>query len=293
MRLFISLAFAFLAAFSVPVQAYFFNIPVDISLRSGTPYTEVEIEGEVYYVLVDLGSRFPLSLRKDILEKLDKSPYGTAKWRDVFGVGYEEPAYIIPKIIVGDMIFDNIIANEKEFNLVYSPDGNLTCSETDGVLGRAILSRFNLLLDFSKSIIFATDVYCYLGTMGYHLEKFVKIPFKRPDGGIIFPIDLDIGTVQFALDTGCTMSVLDSSLVSDKELDIGPFSFPIYKSSRFRMGDFDFGGTELHCLNIFKSEVLNGILGMDFLKTHVVYIDFDEQFIYISKNAETKEKSAI
>jgi hypothetical protein len=167
--------------------------------------------------------------------------------------------------------------------LLKSTADELNDYQTEGVIGRALLSQFNLLLDFSKSVIFVTDQIHYLDALGYHLEKFIKIPFERQKGSIIFPIDLDIGEKKFILDTGCTTSIINSSLLSDQKFDKALYGIPIFTTSKFSIGAHDFGMMDLLLVKIFTAGILDGILGMDFLKTHVVYIDFDKKLIYMKQ----------
>ncbi len=272
-----------LSIFAVPIEAYFYQVPISISEKSSTPYMTVEIENEKYSILIDLGSQFPFALRKEILQNLEKTFYETIQSKDIFGIEYETPVYIIPEITAGDILVKNMVTKEEEYKLVYSSNGDLTDTETDGSVGLPLLSLKNLLLDFSKPMIFATDSHDLLDLLGYDLDQFQKVSFQESDEFILFSIELDIGSKQFILDTGCTWSFLRSDLLTQQTLISFVPEIPIYETSKFKIGGHDFGEIELCSLKMAHSELFDGILGMDFLEEHIVYIDFSANVLYIKR----------
>ena len=254
------------------IHAYFYVIPVEVSPYNNLPYTAVEIEKKKTFLVVDLGSKLPLSLEKEFLEGLStRYPYGTAKWKDAYAQEHETSAYIIPEVKFGDLIMLNVVANAEE-----NENPNIK-----GCLGRTLLSEFNLLLDFSKRGIFLTDQFGTLHLMGYHLEQFIKVPFDGPANSIIFSIELDNGLKRFALDTGASTTFINASFFKDCVFEKEQFDMPVYTTSKFCIGDHDFGQTDLHVLDFFTMGLLDGILGMDFLQKHKVYIDFENKYLYI------------
>ncbi len=255
---------------------YFHYIPVQISSYNNLPYVAVNIENEEYFLLVDLGSKLTLSLAKNILEKnAGRIPYGTAKWIDNFGNSYEMPAHILSEVKIANIVINNIVANE-EYNAGQTP--------RDGVIGRSLLSRFNLLLDFSNSSILTTDDFCCLGVLGYDLDKFIKVPFSGARNEIIFSIKIDNVDKRFLLSTGCSISFINASFFKDQKFELEQFGLPIYSTSKFSIGDYDFGLTDLHVMDFFTMDIIDAVLGMDFLKKHVVYVDFENKYLYIQPN---------
>jgi hypothetical protein len=67
-------------------------------LSTQTPYTEIEIEKEKYYLIVDLGSDAELGIKTKTLEKINKTLIGQAYWSDVKNTEYESLKYQIPKV---------------------------------------------------------------------------------------------------------------------------------------------------------------------------------------------------
>src|SRR5579862_907719 len=92
-------------------------IPVTFS-ESELPLVKVEIEGNTYSLLVDLGFNAQLTLQKSILEKIRKKPYGTVQFIDVLGNDYESQKYLIPEIKIGNITFAEVIVEEEndEYN---------------------------------------------------------------------------------------------------------------------------------------------------------------------------------
>src|ERR1700728_2782281 len=83
-------------------QPHLVFIPVTFT-SSGIPMLDASIEGKTYPLQFDLGSKFPLSLKKNVLDAInDKKSFGMAKWQDVKGNFYEEPSYYIPCVKIGN-----------------------------------------------------------------------------------------------------------------------------------------------------------------------------------------------
>ena len=89
------------------------------------------------------------------------------------------------------------------------------------------------------------------------------------------------------LDTGCTRSLLKPSVIEgleSTEWNPGLFS---WHSSKFSFGGQGFGSLDFLLVEmapIFSK--IDGMIGMDFLKEHVVYIDFQKKRAYIGKSDE-------
>jgi hypothetical protein len=256
--------------FITSLNAYFHPIPIQIPLDDNRPYAKVEIENDDYFLLVDLGTILPLSLQKSILERLNVHiPYRTAQYMDIFGNRYEMPTYILPQVKIENVVFHSTVVNEE------------TYTGRDGKIGRSLLSHFNLLLNFSNPVILATDNFFMLKLLGYDLDEFIKVPFSGVCSEIVFSIKMDSIEKRFMLDTGSCFSLIDASFFKDETFGREQFGIPIYSTSKFIIGGHDFGLTDLYLMDVVAKDHFDGILGMDFLKRHIVYVDFKEKHLYI------------
>jgi hypothetical protein len=64
------------------------------------------------------------------------------------------------------------------------------------------------------------------------------------------------------------------------------YGFPWLTSTHFTMNGTNFGSQDLYFLSMTRElNDLDGILGMDFIEKHVIYIDFSKKLLYI-RNAD-------
>ncbi len=250
------------------------------------PLIEMKIAGKRYPVIIDLGSSAQMSLDKEVLQEAYKKPYGMAQFRDFKGNCYESQNYLVPNIKIGDAAFFDVIVEEKneEFNhngIIRGRDEKVP-SPRKGSIGRSLLKRRNLFLDFPRSrIAFIDNVN---KQMDYPIEGMLKVPFKMTPLGVTLAIQTDIGEKNFVIDTGATTTWVRSSLYQEKEYQTSSCDLDYFSSSLFVIGGQEFGPIDLYLLDISPEwHEMDGLLGMSFCKHHPMYIDFREKMIYIGR----------
>lgn len=276
-------------------KSYYAVLPVkfdDINM----PYVNVMIEDVNVSLGVDLGSRLEMEIYPEVLGQFYKRAYGTEKWKNFRGTEFEYPTYTLPRIEIGSLTFKNPIVVEfpseaNEESIIWEDlEQEKSSPRVVGQLGRGLLKKVNLLLDMECSKMILTNSVKKLKNDGYDLKTFEKVPFKLGPKGIVIEIETDQGKVKLLLDTGCTWTMLHDFLypeILEKKFD--RHGFPIYKSDKFIINKRDFGSKELYFLKMTEElNDIDGFLGMDFIKKHVMYIDFEKQYIYI-KPPSSKE----
>lgn len=266
---------------------YHFCFPVEFIADSACPHFKITIENKCYHVLFDLGAKTPLTLNKKILEQINKTPDGTTSYGDIKGTRYEVLVYRIPEICIDNQIFRNVQTKEESIDFIKnstagSSEKQEMAHDDDGRIGRDLFSGKNLFFDFHNSTFIVTNDISRLKKVGYSLDKFTQVRFERTPKGYNLEIKIDdVGIKKFAIDTGASHSILCSSSVATIP-NTQKCGFPMLQTSRFIIGSKDFGNQELlilefptHCTDI------DGILGMDFLKEHVIYLDFTKMIAYI------------
>lgn len=264
-----------------PPKDYFERIPISFG-PGKIPYIKAEIEGNSYSLEFDLGSGALCTLHRKILSKINKDYEGIYGWMDFKGNKYESPCYIIPKLKIENLAFDNVLVKQdrEDFHVSATIDGDVP--EQDGVIGRPFLEKFNLFLDFRNAAIFPCSSFSKLKGTGLISEKFVKAPFILDEYGIILNIETDIGVKRFCFDTGATGTILNKALISTELLLLKDEESNLFRTSKFKIGENDFGETKFFLLELDPSFEFDGILGMDFLKKHSTYIDYFNRFIYLN-----------
>lgn len=264
-------------------------IPVRFSV-SNLPIIEITIEGNRYPVELDLGSKFELSLDPLVLKNLYKKYQGNVLWKNITGSQYEHSLYILDKITIGKLQFNNVSIVEMPQE-AYSPLWESTIpvikkESPVGQIGRKLINKTNLLLDFNRGLIFFSNSRQALRRRGYDLSNYLKIPLEITSQGIFLKIETDYGIQDFFLDTGSTWTLLNKKFLPANEI-LTEKGFPVGLSKRFQMAGQDFGPIKIHFLSIpADMEKIEGILGMGFLKHHILYLDFANKKALLQKSED-------
>jgi hypothetical protein len=265
-----------------PFKAPFARIPVKFT-SSLTPYTEIEIEKKKYYLIVDLGSDSELGIKTEVLEKIGKKFLGKTHWYDIKGKEYESSRYQIPKMKIGKVQINNAKAHDgytAEAGHIWG-EKKYAEDEISGTFGKSLLgiSR-HLLLDLNNSAFFIfrkREDLKHLRKEGYLLENLVELPFDGAKNRVVFLVDTDMGQKRFLLDTGASISIIRPTFITAEERDEMQHSRMTITFSKFVIAGHDFGEIDLHAYDVpDKFEDVDGFLGMDFCKKHVIYLDFTE-----------------
>lgn len=256
---------------------------------SEIPYIGVSIEGDQYSMVIDLGSRFEMDIKSDVLKNLSKLRLGTEKWRNFRGNEFTRPSYILPKIEIGSLVFNNPSAVETlllevdDCIIWRDPNEEKKYQKTVGSLGRKFFKSLNLLFDVQRSKMIATNNLNKLKNNGYDLKTYLKTPFELHSKGIILQVNTDVGVLRLLLDTGATSTFIHDKLYPlNMERVFDCRGLPTLNSQLFSISGRDFGEKKLYFLAMTDEiQEFDGALGMDFIKEHVMYIDFFETEIYL------------
>ncbi len=163
---------------------------------AATPLVDVSINGTTYSLPLDLGSRFPLTLNKEVLENIPKTLNGTTQLQDIKGNLHEVPVYVLQDLRIGGLKLNNVVAIEEK------PNSKI---QEFGSFGRPLLQRFNILLDFKNSKIIVSNNISRLKKSGYDIDKMVKLTLDDSQR-ITLEASTNLGTGKFDLDTGATVN---------------------------------------------------------------------------------------
>ena len=266
------------------------DLPIQFINSNQLPCTSIEIEGNSYSVEIDLGTRMAVSLHKNILENMQKEPDGNSRRMDIRGNKYETPIYLIPNIRVGKQLLKKIQTREE------SLDFFVNCSigvdaQTDiqnaGRIGREFFRDKNIFMDLNNCIFIACNGPKNLKKRNYKIDNLIPIPFRSTSGGIFLDVETDMGVQRFVLDTGSTLSVIRASDYKEGVPIRQCRGLPVIETSKFVMNGIDFGRRDLCLVDISPAfDDMDGLLGMDFLKEYIVYLDFGKKMAYIGKSVK-------
>jgi hypothetical protein len=281
--LLISLIAALLTWRSFVCNSYHFTIPIEKFSDSEIPCTSIKIEDYSYPVEIDLGSKTAISLDKIAIDKVKKNPAGSSRRMDFRGNKYETPLYTIDFLKIGELILGRTKIREEssvfalEGSILYKGKEKADSNPIVGRIGRDIFDSKNLLIDVPNLQLIVCD-----SLKKTSLEDPISLPFENTLAGIVLKIKTDAGTYRFLLDTGCTASALRShASIESTKLRNG---IPVFESSKFVIADVDFGKQDFYLLDLsLDFNEMDGLLGMDFIKDHAVYLDFRTNTAYISR----------
>jgi hypothetical protein len=117
-----------------------------------------------------------------------------------------------------------------------------------------------------------------------------RFPVPKHGDVLVVPVRIGAKTYQFLLDTGCTYSVVDLSLLPREPLETvkgtsasgKEEAIPLHRWPPAWLGDFPLdsgapvGGVDLRKVREVTGYPIYGVIGMDFLGEHVVQVNFDK-----------------
>lgn len=166
----------------------------------------------------------------------------------------------------------------KEESSLFAIQTTINHSEDDhlGRIGRDFFSNKNLFLDLGNHTFIVCSHLKNLRKNGYETKNLYPLPFILKDIGIVFEFNTDFRTKILLLDTSTTYTFLRNDLSE----------FNSFTSSKFSIGSTDFDPMKLRHLNINSLiDQIDGTLGMDFLLTHPIYLDFSNNTAYVDKTS--------
>ena len=240
------------------------------------PCVATHIQGKIYYLKLSLDTKLPLTLKKEVLEILDKTPHGKTHWINEKGGSFDEETYLISSIKIGNRLLKEVeVCEEQESRLI---------QKAFGIIGRPLLEQQNLFFDFPHGALFIEESLRFLQKRGFCPKKLVKIPFTKNKGGLVVEVETDLGTRRLSLSISNSHTFIRPSLAKNFTCEVESENLPFLPSSRLVLGGEDFGKKSLYLVDFTeKITEIDGCIGMDFLKQHVLYLDFKNNLAYIDK----------
>ena len=278
------------------------RFPIDFVPFTRQPRTEVKIGDLSYQFMIDLGSSSFITMKSTLLSTLEKKPHRSIVSFDMKGNKYYSESYIIPEIKIRNITIRKIEVIEETADFLQKAsviyDSTKTTLDDDirekpGRIGRDLFVKFhsNIFMDFGSGMMYAC---CHLRDRkkdGYIPSKFIRVPFELDDReGIVLTIGTDFGQRRFMLDTGATKCVVQPFVVKERECSEWRPGVLQCHSEQCVIGGKDFGGVDFLLYELAPIfERLDGVIGMDFMMKHVVYLDFGKKMAYIGKANECRK----
>ena len=268
------------------LEKSFVSLPVSYSPQK-IPLLDAIINNKAVLLKLDFGSKYHLFLNDSFLATIEKQELGKELTRDFKGNKYDTPFYSLSKLQLGPLSFHNVKAHEQSQEQTTNQTLWKTAppSKNDlivGYIGRPAFETRNFLLDFPHQKFILCDDIPTVKKNGYDLDDFLKVPCIQTKFGIIMNFMTDFGEARLVLDTGTTITMVRSGFTKDALTTLDSRNIRHVFSEKFMIGGFDFTNKNLFLFDISEELTLfDGILGMDFLEKHILYLDRKSSMMYI------------
>ncbi|MBI3236922.1 MAG: hypothetical protein HYZ48_04400 [Chlamydiales bacterium] len=290
-------------------NAYFVPMKMEGFSPGNIPYFTVNIENQTVVAKVDLGYEGYIALSSDVIEALSakkfirrSSSYGLK------GKVREFDVYELERIHTKTMSFYPVLVDEEspEFKRDINLGEEGKVSEGDfGRVGWRLFQNFNLLVDHENSTFALCDSLETLKKRGYPVDCFSETPLLLDRGLIEFEAQAEAGLLRCVLDSGSTWNLLNRdpgdlsnshiiftqdnidqhSILNPENKNLLVFdSQDAHDVSVFNLGGKEFG--PITFTRIKSPMAIDAILGMEFLKDTLIFIDFANRKIYFFEYPE-------
>lgn len=266
------------------------RVPVSFVPFSYKPLIKVGIQGMNYTVMLDTGSSHALDLHGRALEQIQEKKFIKAvPYYDMHGTKYPVFQFQIPEITLHHNLRLNGIFAYRE-NIDFLTHGTnagrprsilgkmknrLGLFVIDGRLGWLSFEQIPCLFDFHNSSLFLAKNMEAMQKEGIFTPgDFIKAPLELSKCGPTLSIQTELGPKIFLLDTGASYSAYrEADLESGNKISL------TMTLDGHSIGNWNFWPYPITS----NLKEIDGVLGIDFFKTHVICFDFQENHIYLHK----------
>lgn len=257
-------------------------LPVRYS-SSKLPVIETVIGEKKRYLKLDTGANSQLNLNTHFLKSVKAKKSRPSTYTNIKNETFQTSSFLIPTFEFGELIFSPVEATEMKGEFSRSATLGKSHWTQDNYFGRFVLEKINLLLDFPHNKLWQIGSQEALERAGFDLNKMVKVPFELNEKGILIDVMTEMGKLRLSFDTGSTLTIVkpqsSEALFCKHENE----HLPIYSCNKFQIGGHDFGQLNIYGWDVFPLEQnIDGVLGMNFIKDHIIYIDYPNKQLFIN-----------
>ena len=252
----------------------------------GMPSTTIEIDGKKIPLILDTGAlHIGLALSERALKGIEVKYTGKTSCFKAYDGEHCQKEFIVPKVKIGDFYVENVhgIVMKKLWG---GRDKNFkeTPASLNGVIGLALLSQFNLLLDYkhSKAIL----VKFGYEPFQYYVDKWIPIQSTQ---NLTTHLKINDKSVILLWDTGANPSNIRKETVHDfKKIPCSHNRrYDSESCLRVEIKSFTTDSnkklppTWFLIMKIPSYAPFDGLVGSNFYRNNLVYFDFLNHYIYV------------
>jgi hypothetical protein len=118
---------------------------------------------------------------------------------------------------------------------------------------------------------------------GYCLRTMTQVPFEiLKHGEVAVMATTCTGPLKLQLVTGTTLSLIKRRMIQESSCQCDTYGYLKFHSNKLLLGEKDFGELSFFPIDLPPEFAeVDGFLGMDFLRTHIVYVDYSNKLLYV------------
>lgn len=270
------------------------TLPLQFNTGNAAPYggpsTTITIQNKKIPILFDTGAKkSELVLSEYALQGIKVEYTGKEVCFKAMDGKHCEKEFIIPKVQMGDFVMENVKGTVMP-KLWGGHDDFFQETEAsrNGVIGLALLSKFNVLLDYpnSKAILIKSGNQ----PSHYDIQNWIAIPYKNQ---LLTKLMLNGKLVTLTWDTGAIPSDIKLSTAQKLQQIPCPKDSPykqVGKCSRVATNSLmtldgkRLPNTWFEVQDMPSFVPFDGLVGSNFYANNLVYFDFDKHIIYVKPN---------
>jgi len=246
-------------------------VVLPVKLRGNYPLVTVQILGQEVPLVFDSGNSGSVSLTQAVIDRVKAVPTGEiSRGIDAQGNVIDYPKFKIPRLQLGSVVFNDVVAELDVHDPSYPPDQ----VGQQGFLGTSLLKGYEVVLDYPHARITLVPPG---ETSPAAACKGAEVPFLSPwHGEPVTEGDIDLGHLTLWWDTGTPTAVLsrrfiDTARVHPSGTDVA--------SKHLILGGVDFGPFAFQVWDV--AFPFDGSIGYSFFSRHIVCMDFPNKKLVI------------
>ena len=258
--------------FTFSAKKYHYAVPLYVS-SCNCPCTKALINNTPDDFAINLITKFHCTIQQAQLDKINEIvQHGVIEATNLEGIKNQVPTYLIHNLSIGKLKIDEIEASVDAYNS----------------FGRPFLRKYNLCFDYETNTLYFSNNKKKLLEAGIDLNNFIKIPFEIQKMGLVIDVKTDLGNNKFVVSQGSSAirqtPLLEqlSFVTADNKNAISFSQIEIGRKGIFSSPNF------LLCKLPPELDTLGGFLGTDFFKNYCMYIDFENNILYLGDKKPLK-----
>jgi predicted aspartyl protease len=257
-------------------------------------------------IIVDTGAATTM-LKSSVADELKLTQDSSlSNVRPVLGIG-QTSAHVYANVIPSVLAFGDLVFHDRSTAVADMDDGVTPEKDSVGLLGDDILSQFDVDFDFpSKKLTLYRAFGCY-GTFTPWIDGYSSLPFVHDNTKVVIDVILNEERTRVIVDTGASLSVVSRKALALWGISEDRFSKPVgqigtslnggaafavkaFLFDKVKIGDEIFSGRPMTIADI-DFPPGSALLGLDFWKTHRIWISYPNNRMFLSSNASAMKLS--